>query len=45
MEDKQLILNVSLYVSDHSNPCKNSILYFKWMAIEMEEYYQQGDIE
>lgn len=41
----QKILNMCLYVSDHCNPCKNSILYFKWMQLEMEEYYQQGDIE
>lgn len=44
-EDKQMILNMCLYASDHCNPCKNSIMYFKWMAMEMEEYYQQGDIE
>ncbi len=43
--DKQMILNMCLYASDHSNPCKNSIMYFKWMASEMEEYFQQGDIE
>lgn len=44
-EDKQLILNMCLYASDHSNPCKQSIIYFKWLANEMEEYYQQGDLE
>jgi hypothetical protein len=44
-EDKQLILNMCLYASDHSNPCKLSIIYFKWLANEMEEYYQQGDLE
>lgn len=38
-EDKQLILNMCLYASDHSNPCKQSIIYFKWLASEMEEYY------
>jgi len=38
-EDKQLILNMCLYASDHSNPCKLSIIYFKWLANEMEEYY------
>lgn len=38
-------MNMCLYASDHCNPCKNSITYFKWMAMEMEEYYQQGDIE
>ena len=45
MEDKQLIMNVVLYCSDHAHPTKTSVLYFKWMAVEMEEYYQQGDLE
>lgn len=44
-DDKQLIMNIILYASDHSSPCKGSITYFRWMANEMEEYYQQGDIE
>lgn len=34
-----------LYTSDHCNPAKNAMSYFKWMAEEMEEYYQQGDVE
>ena len=45
MEDKQLIMNVVLYASDHAAACKPTQLYFKWMAAEMEEYYQQGDLE
>jgi len=45
MEDKQLILNMTMYAADHANPTKSSILYFKWMAAEMEEYFQQGDLE
>ena len=40
-----MILNLALYCADHSGPAKPSWLYFKWMAIEMEEYYQQGDLE
>eukprot|EP00351_Strombidinopsis_sp_SopsisLIS2011_P000925 CAMPEP_0116874392 /NCGR_PEP_ID=MMETSP0463-20121206/5845_1 /TAXON_ID=181622 /ORGANISM="Strombidinopsis sp, Strain SopsisLIS2011" /LENGTH=112 /DNA_ID=CAMNT_0004517973 /DNA_START=2227 /DNA_END=2562 /DNA_ORIENTATION=+ len=44
-EDKQMILNMCIYASDHANPCKSAIMYFKWMAAEMEEYFQQGDIE
>mmetsp|Transcript_31696 Transcript_31696/g.48538 ORF Transcript_31696/g.48538 Transcript_31696/m.48538 type:complete len:166 (-) Transcript_31696:6-503(-) len=44
-EDKQMLLNMCIYASDHAHPCKNGIMYFKWMAYEMEEYYQQGDIE
>ena len=39
-DDKQLILNMCIYAADHAHPCKNSVLYFKWMAIEMEEYFQ-----
>lgn len=39
-EDKQLIMNIVLYASDHAAPCKQSISYFRWMANEMEEYYQ-----
>ena len=39
MDDKQLIMNTVLYCSDHAAPTKNSMLYFKWMAVEMEEYY------
>ena len=36
---------MALYCSDHAAPTKNSHLYFKWMTVEMEEYYQQGDLE
>jgi hypothetical protein len=45
MDDKQLVMNIIMYASDHAHPTKNSIAYFRWMANEMEEYYQQGDIE
>jgi len=38
-------MNIILYASDHAAPCKSAITYFKWMHNEMEEYYQQGDIE
>jgi len=38
-------MNMALYCSDHTAPTKSSQLYFKWMAVEMEEYYQQGDLE
>ncbi len=44
-DDKQLIMNIILYASDHSAACKSPTTYFKWMNNEMEEYYQQGDIE
>lgn len=38
-------MNMVLYCSDHAAPTKSYQLYFKWMAVEMEEYYQQGDLE
>ena len=44
-EDRQAIMNMCIYASDHCHPCKSSIMYFKWMSAEMEEYYQQGDIQ
>ena len=44
-DDRQLIMNLVLYAADHANPCKPAIQYFRWMAAEMEEYFQQGDIE
>ena len=44
-EDKQMILNMCLFASDHCHPCKDGIMYFKWMSMEMEEYFQQGDVE
>jgi len=44
-EDKQLIMNICLYAADHSHPCKPTIQYFRWMSLQMEEFYQQGDIE
>ena len=44
-EDKQILMNMTLYCADHAGPTKSHQLYFKWMAVEMEEYYQQGDLE
>ena len=44
-EDKQLLMNIIIYASDHASPCKSAVLYFRWMALQMEEYFQQGDIE
>lgn len=38
-------MNMTLYAADHAAACKPTQLYFKWMAVEMEEYYQQGDLE
>ena len=44
-DDRQLLMNMALYCSDHAKASKNSQLYFKWMAAECEEFYQQGDLE
>lgn len=38
-EDKQLIMNICLYASDHAHPCKSTIQYFRWMSLQMEEFY------
>ena len=40
VEDKQMIMNMCLYVSDHVNCAKPTLLYFKWMSLQMEEFYQ-----
>jgi hypothetical protein len=39
-DDKQLLMSIVLYASDHAAPTKNSITYFKWMDNQMEEFYQ-----
>jgi hypothetical protein len=44
-EEKQNLLNMALRVADYGNALQPSDLYFKWMALFMEELYQQGDIE
>jgi len=36
LEDKQLILNMLLYTSDHSTAAKPTMIYFKWMVDMME---------
>lgn len=38
-------MNLTMYAADNAAACKPTSLYFKWMAAEMEEYYQQGDLE
>lgn len=44
-KERQTLLNVALRISDNGNPLQPQDLYFKWMALMMEEFYQQGDIE
>eukprot|EP00359_Climacostomum_virens_P005920 CAMPEP_0204903912 /NCGR_PEP_ID=MMETSP1397-20131031/4558_1 /ASSEMBLY_ACC=CAM_ASM_000891 /TAXON_ID=49980 /ORGANISM="Climacostomum Climacostomum virens, Strain Stock W-24" /LENGTH=879 /DNA_ID=CAMNT_0052072627 /DNA_START=171 /DNA_END=2810 /DNA_ORIENTATION=+ len=44
-EEKQNLLNMALRVADYGNALQPTDLYFKWMALFMEELYQQGDIE
>jgi calcium/calmodulin-dependent 3',5'-cyclic nucleotide phosphodiesterase len=44
-KDRQALMNILLYASDHAISCKPTLYYFKWMAEQMEEFYQQGDIE
>ena len=44
-KEKQILMNMSMRISDYGNPLQPHDLYFKWMALMMEEFYQQGDIE
>lgn len=44
-DEKQVLLNMALRVADYGNALQPTDLYFKWMALFMEELYQQGDIE
>ena len=44
-KEKQILMNMAMRISDYGNPLQPHDLYFKWMALMMEELYQQGDIE
>lgn len=44
-KEKQILMNMAMRISDYGNPMQPHDLYFKWMALMMEELYQQGDIE
>jgi hypothetical protein len=44
-KEKQILMNMAMRISDYGNPLQPHDLYFKWMALMMEEMYQQGDIE
>jgi hypothetical protein len=44
-KEKNVLLNMALRLADNGNPLQPHDLYFKWMALYMEELYQQGDIE
>lgn len=44
-KEKQILMNMAMRISDYGNPLQPHDLYFKWMALMMEEFYQQGDIE
>lgn len=44
-KEKQILMNMAMRISDYGNPLQPNDLYFKWMSMMMEEFYQQGDIE
>mmetsp|Transcript_3958 Transcript_3958/g.3749 ORF Transcript_3958/g.3749 Transcript_3958/m.3749 type:complete len:398 (+) Transcript_3958:1269-2462(+) len=44
-KERQILMNIALRIADNGNPLQPQDLYFKWMALMMEEFYQQGDIE
>lgn len=44
-KEKQILMNMAMRISDYGNSMQPGDLYLKWMAMIMEEFYQQGDIE
>lgn len=44
-KEKQILMNMAMRISDYGNPLQPHDLYFRWMGLLMEEYYEQGDIE
>ena len=45
MEDRMLILSVTLRVCDHFKVIRGPTIFFKWMDAMFEEFFKQGDME
>ena len=45
LEDKTLILSLTLRVSDHFKVVRGPTIFFKWMDAMFDEFYKQGDME
>jgi len=44
-EGRQVLMNMTLHISDISNPARREPVYMHWVSRVMEEFYQQGDRE
>lgn len=44
-EIQQVIINMIVHCADISNPCKPKKVYFKWIDLVFEEFFDQGDRE
>lgn len=45
IDDRVLIISVTLRVSDHFKVVRSTTTFFKWMDAMFEEFYKQGDME
>ena len=45
LEDRTLILSITLRVSDHFKVVRGPTIFFKWMDAMFDEFYKQGDME
>jgi hypothetical protein len=45
LEDRTLILSITLRICDHFKVMRGPTIFFKWMEAMFEEFYKQGDME
>jgi 3'5'-cyclic nucleotide phosphodiesterase len=45
MEDRTLILSITLRICDHFKVVRGPTIFFKWMEAMIEEFFKQGDME
>ena len=45
LEDRTLILSITLRICDHFKVMRGPTIFFKWMDAMFEEFYKQGDME
>jgi hypothetical protein len=45
MEDRTLILSITLRICDHFKVVRGPNIFFKWMEAMFNEFFKQGDME
>ena len=45
MEDRTLIMSITLRICDHFKVVRGPTIFFKWMEAMIEEFFKQGDME